>query len=466
MEAHQLKELIKNGENQEVEFKQAWPSQETIGRVICSLANTSGGVLLVGVSDDGKVAGIEKKNLDKLQKIIAEANHSISPIPIISVDTHTIYGKEVVMVAVQRAKDNTYYTFQGAIFIRMGSTTHRLEGQTQLDYLRHRQILSFDETIDETATIEDIDKHKVEDYLKARGQQNYFRDHTLEDFLVSNKLALNEHKKLSIKNATLVLFGKNPTLFHPQIEVKLVQFAGEEPVDILDYRLIQTDLVSTIKQSIDFLQSKLAKRVKIESARRTEEYEYPISVIREAVVNAITHRDYFSKDSIQISLYANRLEITSPGSLPSELTKELFGTISIQRNPIIYRILRDLGYVEGLGTGIPRIKSESKKAGLPHPDFKFTPNFIRVILFNGKEEKPKEQFSEKALADFNLNFRQEKALDYLKSHKMLKAKNYATMNKVSYATAVNEINHLINLGLLKKIGEFRGAYYILNKKPQ
>jgi ATP-dependent DNA helicase RecG len=455
MEDQQLKEIIALGETQEVEFKQAWPPGEVISKVISSLANTSGGLLIIGVSDDKKVLGIKKQDLDKLQKIVTESNHNISPVPLISVETKNLYNHDILVVSVQRARDNTYHTFQGAIYIRIGSTTHRLEGQTQLDYLRHRQILSFDETFEESANIADIDIRKIEAYLNTRGLKDYFSNHTLEDFLVSNKLAIKD-SKLRIKNSTILLFGKDPSFFHPQAEVKLVQFAGTEPVDIIDYKLIQTDIVTTIEDTLNFLRSKLSRKIIIKDAKRDEEYEYPLSVLRESVVNAITHRDYFSKDAVQISLFKDRIEITSPGTLPGELSKELFGTISVQRNPIVYRFLRDLGYVEGLGTGVPRIKSEMKRAGLPEPEFKFTESFIRITL----KSKMKAATSE----SITLNFRQEKALEYLKTHRSLQAKDYLRINKVSYATAVNEINHLINLGFLKKVGEYRGAYYILIKK--
>ncbi len=258
-----------------------------------------------------------------------------------------------------------------------------------------------------------------------------------------------------------MLFGKDPSFYHPQSEAKLVQFEGEDAVDILDYKILRTDVINTIESIMSFLLSKISKRVVIEdSARRNEEYEYPLAVIRESIVNAVIHRDYFSKDSIQISLFKNRLEITSPGSLPSELSKELFGTISVQRNPTMYRFLRDLRYVEGLGTGIPRIRSEMRKAGLTEPEFLITDSFMRVILHNTLAQRNSMIYVD---LDDGLNSRQKKALKFLESKGKLKARKYADTNKVSYATAVNEINVLINLGLIKKVGAYRGAFYVLSE---
>ncbi len=465
METKDLKHIINNGESQTVEFKERWPANSAISKVICSFANTSGGVLTIGVDDGGKVVGLSKEHLDVLQKRVSESNKAVSPTPLISITDHSIDDKRVIAVEVKKAYDQGYHTYEGAIYVRVGSTTQRLDGATQLDYLRQKQILSFDETLTEHATIEDIDAKKIATYLEMRGNNDYLQDHTVKEFLLTNNLARAEDSEFHIKNSALLLFGKEPIKFIPQAEIKLVQFAGSDPVDILDYKLLKEDLVNAIQNSIQFIRAKMSKSVQITgNAKREEVYEYPLSVIRETLVNALVHRDYFSKDSVQISMFTNRLEVTSPGALPTELAKGLFGSLSVQRNPITYRILRDIGFVEGLGTGVPRIRNEMKKAGLPDPEFVFTEHFTRIVLFNNKEKsEQKIQVEKKAEIVEKLNERQLKALEYLKTHEKLKAKKYSDINEVSYATAVNEINMMVNLNLLEKVGAYRGAYYILKK---
>jgi len=456
MDKKQLLEIIEAGETQEVEFKESFHSSQDVSKILCSLANTLGGTLIFGVSDKGKIKGI-KENLDRLQQKISNSNQAISPQPLISIEHHILDNKRVVVVIVQRSSDNMYHTFQGAIYVRIGSTTKRLEGQTHLEYLRNRQILSFDESYEPYAKLEDIDENKIKVYLKLRGQSDYLESHTIKDFLISHRLA-TDNGKLKIKNPAILLFGKDPIRFFPQIEIKLVKFMGIEPVEIIDHQLLQEDLINSIEKAIRFVKNHIKKAIKITGTKRTEILEYPESVIREAIVNAVAHRDYFSKDSIQIYIFDNRIEITNPGSLPKGLPKELFGTISVQRNPITYRILRDYGYVEGLGTGIPRMKNAMRKRGLADPQFKFTDTFFRIILYNSKTiKKPIESFED-------LNERQKRAINYLKKHKSLKAKTYAQINKVSHATAINEINELIYYGYIKKIGAYRGAYYILNEE--
>lgn len=455
MDNIQLINIINNGETQEIEFKESFHSGQDISKVICAFANTLGGVLILGVTDKKEIIGLTE-NLDIIQQKIANSNQSVSPVPHIIIEIHKIQSKELAVIIVQKALDNTFHTFQGAIYVKTGSTTRRLEGQIHLDYLRNRQILSFDESYDPLFNLEDIDESKIRNYLRIRHQDAYLIEHSVKDFLLSNRLATS-NGTLKIKNSAIIIFGRDPIKFHPQIEIKLVQFSSNEPVDIIAHKLIQEDIITGIDQSISFVKNQINKAIKIKEATREEIYEYPESVIREAVVNAIAHRDYYSKDSIQIYLFNDRLEITSPGSLPQGLTKDLFGTISVQRNPLTYRILRDMGYVEGLGTGIPRMKNEMRKLGLSDPEFKLSESFFRIVLYNEKSRKKPIEGTK------DLNERQKKALEYLDKHKTIKAQTYTEINGVSNATSVKELNELIHYKFIKKIGTYKGAYYILNK---
>lgn len=457
MDVSQIKDIILKGETQEVELKESFHSHQEVSKILCGMANTSGGILFIGVKDKGEIAGIQG-NLDKLQQEISAANQAISPTPLISIEVHRIDNKPITITIVQRAADTSYYTFQGAIYVRIGSTTKRLDGQTHLEFLRNKQILSFDDSYEPIAQIGDLDAAKIKNYLDIRNQGDFFKEHSIEDFLISNKLA-SKNGELKIKNSAILLFAKNPLHFFPQLEVKLVQFSGKEPVEIIAHKLAQADLIGCIEESMAFVKSHFNKKIKITvSAKRDEEYEYPLRAVREAVVNAVAHRDYFSRDSIQMSLFEDRIEITNPGSLPHALPKELFGTISVQRNPITYRFLRDMGYVEGLGTGISRIKNQMRNAGLEDPEFIFTESFFRIIFYNKKGiKKPIHTLND-------LNDRQNRAIEYLRKNRSLKAKTYSEINNISYATAVNDINEMIHFKYLKKIGSFRGAYYVLNEE--
>lgn len=452
MKTSQVLGVMESGESQEVEFKESFHSSQEFSKLMCGLANTYGGIILVGVSQEKQIVGL-KKDADEIQQKISAAAQAVSPPILPSIELHEIEGKQIIAIVIQKAIDGSFHTFQGVIWARVGSTLKKMEGSQIVEFLRGKQILCFDETPSD-AKISDLDEDRIMEYLAIRKQQDYFKTHSIEDFLLSMRLA-TKNGDLKIKNSALLFFAKIPLQFHPQIELKLVRFDGTEPVKIVSHELIQSNLMESIEKALSFVKTNLSKSIQIKlEARREEKYLYPIDVIREAIINAVAHRDYFSKDAIQIYMFSDRIEITSPGSLPTGLPRELFGTLSVQRNPLTYKLLRDYGYVEGLGSGIPRMINSMREYGLTDPEFGIYERFFRVILRNQPTSlKPiKEQT--------HLNKRQLKAMEFLKKNKTLNTKTYSKINSVSHGTAIHDINEMIKFGYLEKIGSYRGAYYI------
>ena len=458
METGQLLEVIESGETQEVELKQSFHSSQDLSKLICGFANTQGGMIIIGVNTKRTIIGV-KEDVDELQQKISASAQAVSPPLVPDIQVHRIEGKKVIAIVVQKAIDSIFHTFHGAIYVKVGSTLKKFEGNQLVDFLRNKQILCFDE-ISSDATIDDLDIEKIKEYLQTRNQEEFLKQNSVENFLLSSKLAA-KNGNLKIKNATVLFFGKEPEKFFPQIEIKLAQFDGVEPVKIISHQLIQSDSVSSIEKSLSFLKKNLSKSIQItDKAKRHEKYEYPLEVIREAIVNAVAHRDYFSKDSIQIYLFTNRIEITSPGSLPTGLPKELFGTLSVRRNPIVYHLLRDYGYVEGLGSGVSRMINAMRNHGLRDPEFGIYERFFRIVLHNEQsKQKPIEEYAD-------LNERQKKCIEFLKKYKSIKTKKYEELNNTSFGTAIAEITELLKFKYLKKVGSFRGAYYVLNEEKK
>ena len=456
MNTEQLTKIIQSGESQEVEIKQSFHSSQDFSKIMCGLSNTFGGVIVLGVSPKKEVLGV-KEDTDIIQQKISAAAQAVSPPILPSVEVHEIENKKVLVVILQRAIDNTFHTFQGVIWVKIGSTLKRIEGNQMVDFLRAKKILCFDETYS-NATVADLDKEKIKEYLELRKQSDFLKNRPIEDFLINMNLA-SKNGALRIKNATLLFFSRNPIAFNPQIELKLVRFDGRDPVKILSHQLLQADLIQSIEKALSFVKDNISKSLEItDKAKREEKYQYPLNVVREAIVNAVAHRDYFSKDAIQIYLFSDRIEITNPGSLPSGLPKELFGTLSVQRNPLTYRILRDYGYVEGLGSGVPRMINGMRESGLSDPEFGIYEHFFRVVLRGTKSDlKPIRAFED-------LNERQVRAIEFLRKNKSIKTTMYQKLNKISLGTARLDINELLNFGYVKKVGSFRGAYYVLSEE--
>ncbi len=457
MRKEEISELIKNGENQEVEFKEGCPANHEISQIICAFANTDGGFFIMGITKKGEIKGLSC-NLDKFQQDISNANQEVYSQPIISTKILEIDLKKIVVIKIERANDKNAHTYKGAVYVRIGSTIRKLEGQTLFDFLKNKQILCFDEQ-ESNARLEDLDEKKIKDYLAKRNQEDYLKKNSIKDFIVSNMFG-KVNGDIKLKNVASLFFSKDPYKWHPQNEIRIVVFDGIQPIKVISQRDLKEGPIENIEQTISFIRQNISKRFVIpeNSPKRIEIQDYPIGAIREAVINAVAHRDYYSYDSIQINLFDDRIEINNPGGLPEGLTKEFFGKRSVRRNPITYRILRDTEYVEGLGTGIPKMINEMRKAGLKDPEFNFEGGFFVVVFRNIKSViKPIEGVKD-------LSERQLKAIDFLRQNKSIKAKIYANLNNISLPIALKDIAELIKFGYIKKIGSFRGAYYILNEE--
>ena len=320
MKQEELLALIKNGETQEVEFKEGCPNRYKLAEIICSLANTDGGFIILGVSEKGEMKGL-RCDLDKLQQDIANTRQNIHSSPHVSTTIYTIKDKKIALVEINKANDKNAHTYNGAVYVRIGSTTHKLEGQELFDFLKNKQILCFDEQ-DSEAKLEDIDENRIKHYLIKRGQTDYLKSNNIQEFIISNMFG-KLNGKLKLKNIATLFFAKEPHRWHPQSEVRIVRFSGTEPISIVVQRDFRSDPIENIEQTITFIRENISKRFIIpeDSPRRIEIEEYPTPVIREAIVNAIAHRDYYSYDSIQINIFEDRIEISNPGGLPQGLTK-------------------------------------------------------------------------------------------------------------------------------------------------
>ncbi len=454
MDTKTLQKIISDGESMEVEFKQSFHGVQDVARIIAAFANTLGGILLLGIRDNGQIEGI-MENLDVFQQKIAQSNAAIHPAPLTTIEIHTIDKKKILTVIVHKTDASIFHSVEGVIYIRLGSTIQRLEGQSIVEFLRNRQILLFEETIEISATIDDIDINRVKNYLEKRKQIEYLETHSLQDFLVSKKL-VSFQPDVKIKNVAVLFFSSDPQYFFPYAQIKLVRFDGIEPIKVIAYEDAKGGLPQMIEQSFNFVKRFIARSFVIEGTIRKEIPLLPEEVVREAIINAVAHRDYFNKNEIQLSIFDDRFELTNPGGLPKGMTQDLLGALSIQRNPVLYQFLKDYGYMEGIGSGISKMYKKMQEYHLDKPEFIVSQEFFRIVLHMKKKDT--------ILSSFELNPRQRNALDYLKTHKEIKSQDYAALNKISIPTAVKDLTDLENKKIIKKIGSYRGAYYILNEE--
>lgn len=303
-----------NVESQNVEFKSRVDNFKEVGKVVCAFANAYGGRLVIGINDNGVVVGIPRHEADQLQQRLEGAIQLVTPVPFHQLFTEERDGAMTVVAEVYQIAQGAFCTFGGIVYYRAGSVNTKLEGRTLQDYLVNRHILSFDESRSQ-AHLDDIDLQRLSEFLKKRSPNVPFEESRAAEYLISLGYAHMEGQ-LWIRNAALLFFAKDPSRFLPQSEVKLARFAGATPVEIIDSRFARSTLLENLREAEGFIRKNTRTGVLIRNLEREEVPEYPLKAVREALVNALTHRDYFSRDAVQINIFDDRLEIINPELFP------------------------------------------------------------------------------------------------------------------------------------------------------
>lgn len=314
------------------------------------------------------------------------------------------------------------------------------------------------------ATLDDVDGQAVMGFLRAARLERQFPlpiKTPVSDVLSHLNLLCGDHPS----NAAILLFGRNPQRFLPASEVRCMHFHGTEiqrPVPF--YRIFKGTLFEQVDMAVDFVMSKLNRSIgtRAESVQAPVRYEIPHDVIREAIVNAVAHRDYTSAGAVQVSVFADRVEVWNPGTLIPPLTLESLRHPhgSMARNPRICEALFLARYIEKYGTGTLMMIRESLAHSLPEPDFvqrggEFTSTVWRDWL------------TPSMMSSLGLNQRQQIAITYIKAHGRITNKEYQQLTGVTDRTILREFKELLAKGILEKVGETgRGTHYVLRRETR
>jgi len=311
------------------------------------------------------------------------------------------------------------------------------------------------------ATLSDVDEQAVTSFVRMARLERQFPlpiKTPVADVLSHLNLLCGDHPS----NAAILLFGRNPQRFLPASEVRCMHFHGTEvqrPVPF--YRIFKGTLFEQVDMAVDFVMSKLNRSVgtRAESVQAPVRYEIPHDVIREAIVNAVVHREYTSAGAVQVSVFADRVEVWNPGTLIPPLTPESLRQPhgSMARNPRICEALFLARYIEKYGTGTLMMIRESLAHSLPEPDF-----FQRGGEFTSTVWR--DWMTPKVLAGFKLNERQMKAINYLKINLKITNSQYQKEFSVAKRTASRDLDEMISKKIIEKIGTTgKGVYYCLTK---
>ncbi|MEA3436355.1 MAG: ATP-binding protein, partial [Thermodesulfobacteriota bacterium] len=392
-----------------VEWKPSLSQINEIVETVSAFSNARGGVIVVGISNTGKVSELHvgKDTIERLaNKIISNTDPKIYP----DISVKKVDGKSIILIEVKESPDKLILAF-GRPFKRVGKSTHKMsKDEYERNILqKHRDKLQFDKQICENVNLKDVDKRKVRWFINEARKHRDLKiadDAKPKDIL--RQVGLLQNDKLT--NAALLLFAKEPRFI--QSEVKCIRFKGNKPVKpYIDFQTLDGNVFDLVDQALDFVLRNIKKAVWLVpgQVQREEKYEYPPDAIREAIVNAIVHRDYFSPSKVQVRVFDDYMEIWNPGELPKGWTVKKLAQKheSIPRNPLLFKQFFWVKYVEDVGGGTIDIIRECREWGLAEPDFEYTGTSLVVIL-------RKSKLTEDYLTSLGLNERQKKAIEFLR----------------------------------------------------
>lgn len=425
-------------ESEVVEFKEAISDASSIGHTFCAFANSNGGAIFIGISNTGKIIGV--KNIDEVQRKIADLISQLKPMPRHNISIITENQKIILTASVQPLEKEVCF-YHGRTWIRSGASNRLVEGSSLVSLLRERNIINFEDSISH-ATLDDLDLTKISKYLELRNNSI-----STPILTTLQNLKLCEGKKL--KNLAVLFFARDVEKFVPQSSLKLVKFRGVLPVSIINADFYTGTILEVIERANNFVKANSAREFEIKDLQRVEKEEFPVAAVREAIINAVGHRDYFDKNTIQVSIFDDRIEITNPGGLLPGIKIEDLGSISKHRNNALYTLLLAAKLVEGIGTGIPRMINECRSQGVADPKFEELAGMFRTTIFN------KRGTQVQLLSDA-----EKKALELVKNKKIVTATQVAREIKTSITTAISLLLKIEKMGYVKKTGHTKSSKYI------
>ena len=407
----ELLELMMNGENSGVEFKRDDLRPEQLAKEVVALANFQGGRILLGVDDDGTVSGVQRPDLEcwVMDTVFGRYVHPML-IPFyeeIQVDAR----RRVAVITVSQGSTKPYVVRDRGredIYIRTGSTSRLATREQQarlyaLGGMLHAEMLPVS-----GSGLADLSRDRLKDYLslimgdgKIPAGDSEWRER-LRRLGFMGQLE-SGHQVCTI--AGLVLFGHSPRRLLRQGGIRWMAFKGEDKsYDALDDRILDGPLVAMRNPSpgggAEIVENGLLERLMDAmrpfvseeskeigaSMRRERRWLYPIEVIREAIINAVAHRDWTRNEEIEVARYADRLEILSPGALRNSMTVEkMVAGMRSARNQLIVEVLRDYGYVDARGMGVRnKMIPLLREYNGTEPEFHATEDHLMVVLPKGE----------------------------------------------------------------------------------
>ena len=381
-----IEEILK-GESEKIEFKENAKTNTYIKTVV-AFANGNGGKIVFGVKDNKEIVGVENE-FEVMDGIINAISDNCYPMIVPDISLHTLENKTVILVEIEGGKKKPYYLkskgMQKGTYIRSGATTRIIEE----DYVLKELVLEgknkyFDQQVCHGESVSDEEIEKFCEWLEKLARKNSQNDTEIRKItrntLLSWKVLEEKNGRIFPTNAYILLSGKENWEVSRKIQCGV--FKGETRSIFVDKKEFEGSIIMQLEKAYQYVLEKINLGSDIVGIYRVDKYEIPPKSIREVIANAVIHRSYLEPNDIQVALYDNRLEITSPGMLLSGVNvKRMKEGYSKLRNRAIASVFAYVNIIEKWGSGIPRIMNEIREYGLQEPEFIIFENDFRVNIY-------------------------------------------------------------------------------------
>jgi ATP-dependent DNA helicase RecG len=456
LNAEDIKSIVQSGEGYNAEFKIRVPAKvKELTEEVCAFSNAAGGVLLLGVDDNNVIHGVNIDNTKRsaIQNSLNDINPHINcPLYKLNVEE-----KEVWVIEVSSGSQKPY-TLSGAIYIRQGPNSQKITSVEQMrDFFQQADRIYFDEgsCADFDPNV-DMDNSYFEEFrISADLSQSISREQIVRNL----KLILPEGK---FKNGGVLFFGASPESFFEKAVVRCIAFDGTNKTQIVDDKIYGGPLMTQYHKAMQWLKGKLDIRYEIKgSGPREEIWEIPETAFKEAIINALSHRDYYDKGArTTIELFKDRVEITNPGGLVSAISPKDFGTKSHSRNPLIFGLFERIDMVEQIGSGIGRMKDRLIECGLPVPEFK------TVGMFSVVFQRPVKTDSSGKTREKTMEKTREKIIRLISNNSHITAAELSIEIELTVKGVEYHLNKLKSKKIIERIGSDKGGYWIIKQTPK
>jgi len=430
-----VRELVETGESSTLEFKESFSG--SLGKEICAFANAGGGIILLGVSDTKEICGFTPTNSSLSQ--IQDIARNIDP-PLQLRIEHTA---PVTIIHVPEGKEKPYFV-HGHCYMRQGPNTQQLKRDEIRKLFQTENLLSFDRKANQMFKFSDFDQEAFAHFVVlATIDRNLPQNHILKNLGLLTENILN--------NTGVIFFAKDVSKYFLNASISCVLYEGTTKTKILDIQELRNHFTANLHAAVKFVLRNLRTEYIIERITREERPEIPENILRELIINAMVHRDYFSEGRILIEIFGNRIEISNPGGLLFN-AKE-FGKRSLARNPLLTDMVHRIGIVEKIGSGICRVQNTLKN----QVAFELNPDWFRVIIT--RKNPLYAPVSAAVNAPAIMTSLQQMILTQIQINNRITYDELSDVLSIHRTTIMRNISKLKAIGILQRIGSDKTGHW-------